>query len=148
MNDDRLTIAGIEFRSRLWVGTGKYKDFVETQKAIEASGADVVTVAVRRVNITDRKSENLLDYLSPKKYKILPNTAGCYTVEDAPRYARLAPAAGVSGMVKLGGIGGERTVFPATARVIEAAGILVKGSLIVVPYTNDDPVVAKPPVGV
>src|SRR5207244_2562049 len=77
MNDDRLTIAGIEFRSRLWVGTGKYKDFIETQKAIEASGADVVTVAVRRVNITDRKSENLLDYISPKKYKILPNTAGC-----------------------------------------------------------------------
>src|SRR3989440_10188352 len=76
MNDDRLTIAGIEFRSRLWVGTGKYKDFVDTQKAIEASGADAVTVAVRRVNITDRKSENLLDDLSPKKYKILPNTAG------------------------------------------------------------------------
>src|SRR5947209_7948331 len=105
MNDDRLTIAGIEFRSRLWVGTGKYKDFVETQKAIEASGADVVTVAVRRVNITDRKSENLLDYLSPKKYKILPNTAGCYTVEDALRYARLARAAGVSDMVKLEVIG-------------------------------------------
>src|SRR3989475_8596548 len=93
MNDDRLTIAGIEFHSRLWVGTGKYKDFVETQKAIEASGADVVTVAVRRVNITDRKTENLLDYISPKKYKILPNTAGCYTVEDALRYARLARAA-------------------------------------------------------
>src|SRR3989449_7131842 len=94
MNDDRLTIAGIEFRSRLWVGTGKYKDFVETQKAIEASGADVVTVAVRRVNITDRKSENLLDYLSPKKYKILPNTAGGYHLGDGPRYPPLPPAAG------------------------------------------------------
>jgi len=143
MNDDRLTIAGIEFRSRLWVGTGKYKDFVETQKAIEASGADVVTVAVRRVNITDRKSENLLDYLSPKKYKILPNTAGCYTVEDALRYARLARAAGVSDMVKLEVIGDERTLFPDTAGLIEAARILVKEGFIVFPYTNDDPVVAK-----
>jgi thiazole synthase len=143
MNDDRLTIASIEFRSRLWVGTGKYKDFVETQKAIEASGADVVTVAVRRVNITDRKSENLLDYLSPKKYKILPNTAGCYTVEDALRYARLARAAGVSDLVKLEVIGDERTLFPDTAGLIEAARILVKEGFIVFPYTNDDPVVAK-----
>src|SRR3989442_10776467 len=122
MNDDRLTIAGIEFRSRLWVGTGKYKDFVETQKAIEASGADVVTVAVRRVNITDRKSENLLDYLSPKKYKILPNTAGCYTLGDAPRYARLAPAAGGFGMGKLEGIGDERTLFPHTAGGVGGGG--------------------------
>jgi thiazole synthase len=143
MNDDRLTIAGIEVRSRLWVGTGKYKDFVETQKVIEASGADVVTVAVRRVNITDRKSENLLDYLSPKKYKILPNTAGCYTVEDALRYARLARAAGVSDMVKLEVIGDERTLFPDTAGLLEAARILVKEGFIVLPYTNDDPVVAK-----
>jgi thiazole synthase len=143
MNDDRLAIAGIEFRSRLWVGTGKYKDFVETQKVIEASGADVVTVAVRRVNITDRKSENLLDYISPKKYKILPNTAGCYTVEDALRYARLARAAGVSDMVKLEVIGDERTLFPDTAGLIEAAKILVKEGFIVFPYTNDDPVVAK-----
>src|SRR2546426_9354981 len=105
MNDDRLTIAGIEFRSRLWVGTGKYKDFVETQKAIEASGADVVTVAVRRVNITDRKSENLLDYLSPKKYKILPNTAGCYTPGGPPPHTRLARAAGASatGELRRGG---------------------------------------------
>src|SRR2546426_6690985 len=115
MNDDRLTIAGIEFRSRLWVGTGKYKDFVETQKAIEASGADVVTVAVRRVNITDRKSENLLDYLSPKKYKILPNTAGCYTVEDALRYARLAPAGGGADHGEVGGVGDERPLVPDTA---------------------------------
>ena len=90
--NDRLRIAGHEFRSRLWVGTGKYKDFAETKQAIEASGADVVTVAVRRVNITDRSKENLLDYIDPKKYKILPNTAGCYTVEDAVRYARLARA--------------------------------------------------------
>ena len=83
MRDDCLTIAGREFRSRLWVGTGKYKDFIETKKAIDMSGADVVTVAVRRVNITDRNSENLLDYLDPKHYTILPNTAGCYTVEPS-----------------------------------------------------------------
>lgn len=142
-DEDRLIIAGIEFRSRLWVGTGKYKDFIETQKAIEASGAEVVTVAVRRVNIVDRKSENLLDYLSPKKYKILPNTAGCYTVEEALRYARLARAAGVSDMVKLEVIGDEKTLFPDTAGLIEAAKILVKEGFIVLPYTNDDPVVAK-----
>src|SRR5437773_11570052 len=127
MSDDPLIIAGIEFQSRLWVGTGKYKDFIETQKAIEASGADVVTVAVRRVNITDRKSENLLDYLSPKKYKILPNTAGCYTVEDALRYPPLARAAGVSDMVKLEAIGDERTLFPDTAGVIEGARRHVQG---------------------
>src|SRR3989442_7149815 len=143
MNDDRLTIAGIEFRSRLWVGTGKYKDFVETQKAIEASGADVVTVAVRRVNITDRKTENLLDYISPKKHKILPNTAGCYTVEDALRYARLARAAGVSDMGKLEGIGDERTLFPDTAGLIGAARVFVKGGFLGFSHTNHDPVVPQ-----
>ena len=103
--NDTLIIRGIEFRSRLWVGTGKYKDFEETKKAIEASGADVVTVAVRRTNITDRKSENLLDFIDPKKYKILPNTAGCYTVADALRYSRLAREAGVSDLIKLEVIG-------------------------------------------
>src|SRR2546427_4903148 len=139
MNDDRLTIAGIEFRSRLWVGTGKYKDFVETQKAIEASGADVVTVAVRRVNITDRKTENLLDYFSPKKYKILPNTAGCYTVEDALRYARLARAAGVSDMVKLEVIGDERTLFPDTAGPVWAGEDFLKERVILRPHTTHHP---------
>ena len=143
MSNDRLTIAGHEFKSRLWVGTGKYKDFVETQKAIEASGADVVTVAVRRVNITDRNSENLLDYIDPKKYTILPNTAGCYTVEDAVRYARLARAAGVSDLVKLEVIGDEKTLFPDTAGLIEAAKILIREGFIVLPYTNDDPIVAQ-----
>src|SRR5215210_8259137 len=143
MTGDRLIIAGHEFKSRLFVGTGKYRDFVETKKASEASGADVVTVAVRRVNITDRSKENLLDYLDPKKYTILPNTAGCYTVEDALRYARLARAAGVSNMVKLEVIGDEKTLFPDTAGLIEAARILVKEGFIVFPYTNDDPVVAK-----
>jgi thiazole synthase len=143
MQNDRLIIAGREFRSRLFVGTGKYKDFTETQKAIEASGADVVTVAVRRVNITDRSKENLLDYIDPKKYTILPNTAGCYTVEDALRYARLARAAGVSDLIKLEVLGDERTLFPDTAGLIEAAKILVKEGFIVLPYTNDDPIVAQ-----
>ncbi len=143
MSDDCLTIAGREFRSRLWVGTGKYKDFVETQRAIEISGADVVTVAVRRVNITDGNSENLLDYLDPKQYTILPNTAGCYTVDEAVRYARLARAAGVSDLVKLEVIGDERTLFPDTAGLVEAAKILIKEGFVVLPYTNDDPVVAQ-----
>jgi len=143
MNNDCLTIAGYEFRSRLWVGTGKYKDFVETQKAIEVSGADVVTVAVRRVNITDHNSENLLDYIDPKKYTILPNTAGCYNVKDALRYARLARAAGVSDLVKLEVLGDEKTLFPDTAGLIDAAKILVKEGFIVLPYTNDDPIVAQ-----
>ena len=143
MTTDRLTIAGREFKSRLWVGTGKYKDFVETQKAIEVSGAEVVTVAVRRVNITDRSKENLLDYIDPKKYMILPNTAGCYTVEDAVRYARLARAAGVSDRVKLEVLGDEKTLFPDTAGLIEAAKILIKEGFIVLPYTNDDPIVAR-----
>ena len=117
--EDKLIIKGIEFKSRLWVGTGKYKDFEETKRAIEASGADVVTVAVRRVNIIDRKSENLLDFIDPKKYKILPNTAGCYTVEDALRYSRLAREAGVSDMIKLEVIGDEKTLFPDAIGLLE-----------------------------
>ncbi len=141
--DDILNIRGIEFRSRLWIGTGKYKDFSETARAVEASGADVVTVSVRRVNVTDRKSENLLDYIDPKIYKILPNTAGCYTVDDALRYSRLAREAGVSDMVKLEVIGDERTLFPDTIGLLRATEILAKEGFIVFPYTNDDPVMAK-----
>ncbi|MEK6679991.1 MAG: thiazole synthase [Nitrospirota bacterium] len=141
--DDKLIIAGIEFKSRLWVGTGKYKDFEETKKAVEASGADVVTVAVRRVNITDKGKENLLDYIDPKKYKILPNTAGCYTAEDAIRTARLARTAGVSDMVKLEVIGDEKTLFPDNEALLEAAKVLVKEGFIVFPYTNDDPIMAR-----
>jgi len=141
--EDKLVINGIEFKSRLWVGTGKYKDFDETARAIEASGADVVTVAVRRVNITDRKSENLLDFVDPKKYKILPNTAGCYTVEDALRYSRLAREAGVSDMIKLEVIGDEKTLFPDVIGLLEATGILAKEGFTVFPYTNDDPIMAK-----
>ncbi len=143
LDDDSLIIGGVKLKSRLIVGTGKYKDFEETRRAIEASGAEMVTIAVRRVNILDRTKENLLDYLDPKKYKILPNTAGCYTVEDAVRTARLAHAAGISDFVKLEVIGDQKTLFPDTAAVVEAAKILVKEGLIVLPYTSDDPVVAK-----
>ena len=141
--EDTFIIRGIEFRSRLWIGTGKYRDFEETRKVIEASGADVVTVSVRRVNITDRKSENLLDYIDPVKYKILPNTAGCYTVEDALRYSRLAREAGVSDMVKLEVIGDEKTLFPDTIGLLTATEILAKEGFIVFPYTNDDPIMAR-----
>lgn len=141
--DEILKIGGVEIRSRLWVGTGKYKDFKETKEAIEASGAHVVTVAVRRVNITDRSRENLLDYIDPKKYLILPNTAGCYTSEDAVRTARLARTAGISDMVKLEVIGDERTLLPDNEALIEAAKILVKEGFVVLPYTSDDPVVAR-----
>ncbi|MCE5194784.1 MAG: thiazole synthase [Nitrospiraceae bacterium] len=141
--EDRLVIKGIEFKSRLWVGTGKYKDFDETKKAIEASGADVVTVAVRRVNIIDRKSENLFDYIDPKKYKILPNTAGCYNVEDALRYSRLAREAGISDLIKLEVIGDEKTLFPDIIGLLKATEMLAKEGFIVLPYTNDDPIMAK-----
>ncbi|HXW69350.1 MAG TPA: thiazole synthase [Dissulfurispiraceae bacterium] len=141
--DDTLRIKGTEFKSRLWIGTGKYKDFAETVKAVEASGADVVTVSVRRVNITDRKSENLLDYIDPRKYRILPNTAGCYTVDDALRYSRLAREAGVSDMIKLEVIGDERTLFPDTIGLLQATEILAKEGFIVFPYTNDDPIMAR-----
>ncbi|HEY5595346.1 MAG TPA: thiazole synthase [Nitrospiria bacterium] len=143
MKGDFLTIGGIQLKSRLIVGTGKYKDFEQTRRAIEASGADMVTVAVRRVNIIDRNKENLLDYIDPKKYKILPNTAGCYTADEAVRTARLAQAAGITNLVKLEVIGDQKTLFPDTAGLIEAAKILVKEGFIVLPYTNDDPIVAK-----
>lgn len=141
--DDKLVIRGIEFTSRFWIGTGKYRDFEETARAIEASGADVVTVAVRRINIVDRKSDNLLDYVDPKKYKILPNTAGCYTVDDALRYSRLARESGISDMIKLEVIGDEKTLFPDVRGLLEATEILAKEGFIVFPYTNDDPITAK-----
>ena len=141
--EDKLIIAGVEVHSRLWVGTGKYKDFQQTKEAIEASGAHVVTVAVRRVNITDPSRENLLDYIDPKKYIILPNTAGCYTAEEAIRTARLARAAGVSNWVKLEVIGDEKTLLPDNEALLEAAKVLVKEGFVVLPYTNDDPIMAK-----
>src|SRR5574337_311965 len=111
--EDLLKIAGQTFRSRLIVGTGKYKDFRETQKAIEMAGAEIVTVAVRRVNITDPNKENLLDYLDPKKYMILPNTAGCYNAEDAVRTCRLArELLDGHALVTLEVLGDEKTLYP------------------------------------
>ncbi|MFQ5598246.1 MAG: thiazole synthase [Nitrospiria bacterium] len=141
--DSPLVIGNIEFRSRLIVGTGKYPSFEETKKAVEASGADCVTVAVRRVNILDRLEENLLDFIDPKIYKILPNTAGCYTAEEAIRTARLARASGISDMVKLEVIGDPKTLFPDNEALLEATRVLAHEGFIVLPYTNDDPIMAK-----
>jgi thiazole synthase len=143
MMEDFFEIAGNKYRSRLIVGTGKYKDFAETKRAIEVSGAEIVTVAVRRVNIIDPNKENLLDYLDPKKYTILPNTAGCYNAEDAVRTCRLAREAGVGKLVKLEVIGDDRTLFPDVPATIEAAKILVQEGFVVLPYINDDPITAK-----
>src|SRR3990172_5074440 len=141
--ENLLKLADKSYKSRLIVGTGKYKDFRETQRAIEISGAEIVTVAVRRVNITDPNKENLLEYLDPKKYTILPNTAGCYTADDAVRTCRLAREAGVGNMVKLEVIGDEKTLFPDIPATLEAARTLVKEGFVVLPYVTDDPVTAK-----
>src|SRR5579871_3280686 len=119
MAADPFVLAGREYRSRLIVGTGKYR-------SVEASGAEIVTVAVRRVNITDPGKENLLDYLPPERYTILPNTAGCHTVEEAVRTCRLAREAGVGTLVKLEVIGDEKTLFPDVPATVEAAKVLVK----------------------
>lgn len=139
---DSLVIAGREFRSRLIVGTGKYKSFAETARALQASGAEMVTVAVRRVNL-DRGKESLLDYIDPGKYFLLPNTAGCYTAEDAIRTARLAREVGLSDWIKLEVIGDERTLYPDVQATLEATRVLVKEGFTVLPYTSDDVVVAK-----
>ena len=140
MDEDRFELAGKSFGSRLIIGTGKYRDFAQTREAAEAAGAEIITVAVRRVNITDRKKENLLDYLDPKRYQILPNTAGCHTAEEAIRTCRLAREAGVGEMVKLEVIGDDRTLFPDIPATIEAAKVLVKEGFRVLPYITDDPV--------
>src|ERR1700674_4472651 len=140
MEHDHFELAGKVFHSRLIVGTGKYRDFAETKAAVEASGAEIVTVAVRRVNITDRKKENLLDYIDPKRYQILPNTAGCFTAEEAIRTCLLAREVGVGELVKLEVIGDTRTLFPDVSATIEAARVLVKEGFKVMPYVTDDPV--------
>jgi thiazole synthase len=140
MKDDSFELAGKRYQSRLIVGTGKYRDFAETRAAVEASGAEIVTVAVRRVNITDRNRENLLDYIDPKRWQILPNTAGCFTAEEAVRTCRLAREAGVGDLVKLEVIGDQQTLFPDVPATLEAARILVKEGFKVLPYITDDPV--------
>jgi len=139
---DHLVIAGREFRSSLIVGTGKYKSGQETARAIEASGAEMVTVAVRRVNL-DRNKESLLDFIDPEKYFLLPNTAGCYTAEEAIRAARLAREVGLSDWVKIEVIGDERTLYPDVQATVEATRVLVKEGFTVLPYTSDDIVIAK-----
>ena len=139
---DPLIIAGRQFRSRLIVGTGKYKSGQETARAIAASGAEMVTVAVRRVNL-DRSKESLLDFIDPKKYFLLPNTAGCYTADEAVRAARLGREVGLSDWVKIEVIGDQKTLYPDVQATIEATAILVKEGFTVLPYTSDDIVVAK-----
>jgi thiazole synthase len=139
---DPLVIAGRAFRSRLIVGTGKYKSFPETARAIEASGAEMVTVAVRRVNL-DRRKESLLDYIDPSRYFLLPNTAGCYTAEEAVRTARLGREVGLSDWIKLEVIGDEATLYPDIQATLEATRTLVKEGFTVLPYTSDDVVFAR-----
>jgi thiazole synthase len=140
---DELVIAGRAFRSRLIVGTGKYRSFAEMARAHAASGADMVTVAVRRVNLTDRSKESLLDFIDRDKMFILPNTAGCYTAEEAIRTARLGREVGLSNWVKLEVIGDQQTLFPDTEQLIEATRVLVKEGFVVLPYTNDDLIAAR-----
>jgi thiazole synthase len=141
--NDQLVIAGRAFKSRLIVGTGKYRSFQEMARAHAASGADMVTVAVRRVNLTDPSKESMLDYIDREKFFILPNTAGCYTADEAVRTARLAREVGLSEWIKLEVIGDEKTLFPDTEQLIEATRTLVKEGFVVLPYTNDDLIAAR-----
>ncbi len=143
MDADRFELGGKAYRSRLIVGTGKYRDFAQTRAAVDASGAEIVTVAVRRVNITDPGKENLLDHLDLSRITILPNTAGCATAAEAIRTARLAREAGIGTLVKLEVIGDEQTLFPDVPATIEAAQVLVREGFTVLPYITDDPIAAK-----
>jgi thiazole synthase len=143
MVDTPFVIAGRTFTSRLIVGTGKYPSHPIMAQAHAASGADMVTVAVRRVNISDRSKESLLDYIDTSRVFVLPNTAGCYTADDAIRTARLAREAGLSNWVKLEVIGDERTLFPDNEALIAATLVLVQEGFVVLPYTNDDPVACR-----
>ncbi|MEW5792164.1 MAG: thiazole synthase [Pseudomonadota bacterium] len=141
---DPLVIAGREYRSRLLVGTGKYKDLQETRAAIEASGAEIVTVAIRRTNLGQNPDEpNLLDVISPERYTILPNTAGCYSAEDAVRTCRLARELGGWELVKLEVIGDPKTLFPDMVETFKAAEVLIKDGFQVMVYATDDPVACK-----
>ncbi|WP_437494394.1 thiazole synthase [Sorangium sp. So ce1014] len=143
MTSDALTIGRHTFTSRLFVGTGKYRDMDETRRALEASGAEVVTVALRRVNLKDRGEGSMMSLLQQRRVTILPNTAGCATAEDAVRTCRLARELGLSDLVKLEVIGDERTLFPDNEATLEAARILVKEGFTVLPYCIDDPIVCR-----
>ncbi len=140
---DLLRLADREFHSRLFVGTGKYRSFHEMTRCHTASGAEVVTVAVRRVNLTDKSKESLLDYIDRTRMFILPNTAGCYTADEAVRTARLAREVGLSNWVKLEVIGDQKTLFPDNEGLLEATRVLAKEGFVVLPYTNDDLVNAR-----
>ncbi len=141
--DHKLVIAGREFTSRLIIGTGKYRTNEEMVEAFNRSGAEMITVAVRRVNITDRSQPSLLDFIDLKKFSILPNTAGCYTTDEAVRTARLAREVGLSDWVKVEVIGDQRTLFPDNEATLEATKILVKEGFTVLPYFGDDLIMAK-----
>ena len=143
--EDVLELAGRKYRSRLLVGTGKYRDFEQTRAAIDASGAEIVTVAIRRTNIgQDKHQPNLLDYLSPEHFTILPNTAGCFTAEDALRTCRLArELLDGHALVKLEVLADQKTLFPDVAATLEAAEVLVREDFQVMVYTNDDPIIAR-----
>jgi thiazole synthase len=140
---DTLKIAARQFQSRLLIGTGKYRSFPEMKRCHEASGAEVVTVAVRRVNLGDQSRESLLDYVDTSKFFILPNTAACFNADDAIRTARLGREAGLSNWVKLEVIGDEKTLFPDNAGLLEATRVLVKEGFVVLPYTTDDLINAR-----
>jgi len=141
--NDRFIIAGREFSSRLIIGTGKYRTNEQMADAFARSGAEMITVAVRRVNITDRSQPSLLDFIDLKKFTILPNTAGCYSTEEAVRTARLAREVGLSDWVKIEVIGDQKTLFPDNEATLEATKILVKEGFTVLPYFNDDLIMAK-----
>jgi thiazole synthase len=143
MSQDKLIIAGREFRSRLIVGTGKYRTTEEMVAAFARSGAEMITVAVRRVNLTDRSQGSLLDHIDSRKYALLPNTAGCYTADEAVRTARLAREVGLSDWVKVEVIGDQRTLFPDNEATLEATRVLVKEGFTVLPYFSDDLIMAR-----
>ncbi|HEX7477484.1 MAG TPA: thiazole synthase [Polyangiales bacterium] len=140
---DALHIGSFSLRSRLIVGTGKYKDLQQTKDALEASGADMVTVAVRRLDLNAPGGDSLMGYLREKGYTLLPNTAGCYTADDAVRTCRLARELGMSGLVKVEVLGDPKTLFPDVVQTLQAVAILVKEGFTVLPYTTDDPITAK-----
>src|SRR5215470_9275915 len=141
--NDPLVIAGKSFSSRLIVGTGKYKNVEETERAIDASGAEIVTVALRRVDLADRSSGSLMALLGRKSWTILPNTAGCFTADEAVRTLRLARELGIASMVKLEVIGDPKTLYPDNEQTLEAAKVLIKEGFVVLPYCMDDPIVCK-----
>ncbi len=141
--NDPLVIAGRSFSSRLIVGTGKYKDVDETERAIDASGAEIVTVALRRVDLSDKSSGSLMALLRRKKWVLLPNTAGCHTADEAVRTLRLARELGIADLVKLEVIGDPKTLYPDNEQTLEAAKILVKEGFVVLPYCIDDPIVCR-----